>query len=347
MENSSTSSSESGRAWVITVALALAVVVLAEVWAVATADAKLTAVERLNAVPGDDVFIFGNSMFQTGIDFAPLAEQSDRDISFDYHNGHYTSLWYLIADQALPQADPAPAVVVWGFRPFYAADPAFRTNVENDNDRFEPGDSVYRSLTIGSDEAPAARDVVGRLRDWATGSGGLWARRDGAQAALASRSTDLGVDLIGAIRPDATADFRERFANGEVTVTDEILRLATGGEVQLAEEQVVDGQGDFIRGPRVGFEDSFVPRIAEKLEMLDGKQLVVIWKPVAAVNGSDVSAEEAFVEDATSYFDREGIAYIDLFHDPGIGLEMYASGDHYNADGRAHITTAIAEILAS
>ena len=325
--------------------LALAIVAAVEIWATASADAEPTAIERLNTQPGEDVFIFGNSMFQTGIDFGPLADQSGRDITFDYHNGHYTNLWYLIADQALPQADPLPETIVWGFRPTFASDPAFRTNVENDNDLFEPGDNVYRRLTIGGDEPIEAWNVTGRLREAVTTSDGLWGRRDDAQAALATRSTNLGVDAVGIIRPEDTAEFRDRFASGEVTVTDEILRIATGGEVQLAEEQVVDGQGDFIRGPRVDFADSFVPLIADKIATLDTEQLVVIWKPVATVNGGDVTLDEVFVDEAIAFFEREGIAYLDLFHDPEIVLEMYASGDHYNADGRVHITTELAEAL--
>lgn len=326
--------------------LALAIVAVVELWATASADAEPTAIERLNTQPGEDVFIFGNSMFQTGIDFGPLADQSGRNITFDYHNGHYTNLWYLIADQALPQADPPPATIVWGFRPTFASDPAFRTNVENDNDLFEPGDNVYRRLTIGSDEPIETWDIAARLREAVTTSDGLWGTRDDAQAALATRSTNLGVDAVGVIRPEDTAEFRDRFASGEVTVTDEILRIATGGEVQLAEEQVVDGQGDFIRGPRVDFADSFVPLIADKIAELDSEQLVVIWKPVATVNGGDISLDEMFVDDAIAFFEREGIPYLDLFHDPDIVLEMYASGDHYNADGRVHITTELADALS-
>lgn len=346
VENSSTSSSRSSRPWLVTVFAALAIVALAEVWATTTADAEPPPIERLNTPPGEDVFIFGNSMFQTGIDFAPLADQSGREITFDYHNGHYTNLWYLIADQALPQADPAPETIVWGFRPMFASDPAFRTNVENDNDLFEPGDNIYRSLTIGGDDPIEAWDVPARLRETVTNSNGLWATREDAQATLGARSTDLGVDAVGVVRPEDTAEFRDRFASGEVTVTDEILRIATGGEVQLAEEQVVDGQGDFIRGPRVEFADSFVPLIANKIQELDSEQLVVIWKPVATVNGGDVDLDEAFVADAIAFFESEGIPYLDLFHDPDIVLEMYASGDHYNADGRVHITTALATALA-
>lgn len=329
----------------MTVLAALALVVLAEVVAMATATVEPTPLERLNAAPGEDVFVFGNSMFQTGINFGPLAEKSGRDVVFDYHNGHYTSLWYLIADQALPLADPPPLVTVWGFRPSYAADPAFRSNRENDNDLFDSGDDTYRRLTIGSDEPAAVWELSGQLREAVAQTRGLWARREQAQSALSARATDAGVHIVGILRPTDTAPFRERLASGEVTVVDEILRVTTDGEIQLAEERVVDGQGDFVQGDTVPFADSFVPLIAEKIAEIDTTQLVVIWKPVSAVNGGNTAADEAFVADAIRYFEANDIQYVDLYHSPELTLEMFASGDHYNELGREVVTDIIADRL--
>lgn len=345
VENSSTSSSDS-RAWLITVGAALALVVLVEVFLTATAPAEPTALEKLNAAPGEDVFVFGNSMFQTGINFGPLAEQSGRDVVFDYHNGHYTSLWYLIADQALPLAEPDPNLVVWGFRPKFAADPAFRQNKVVDNDLFEPGDNLYRNLTIGSGESVPSWDLAGRLSETVTQSNGMWSRRDEAQTALAVSASGLGVDVVGVVRDAETEDFRDRLASGEVTVADEILRIATDGEIQLAEERVVDGQGDFIIGPPVTFAGSFLPHITEKIADVSKQQLVVIWKPVHTVRDDlGPGDDDAFVAEAIAYFEEQQIPYIDLYHDDRITLEMFASGDHYNEEGRVVVTNIIAEKL--
>ncbi|MFT7476485.1 MAG: hypothetical protein ACI81L_003440 [Verrucomicrobiales bacterium] len=354
VENSSTSNSDGPprgsllrrRPWLLTITAALVMVVTAEAVAALAADGEPTAIEKLNEQPRSDVFVFGNSMFQTGIDFPDMREQSGRDIVFDYHNGHYTNLWYLIADQALPEADPPPALVIWGFRPAFAAEPAFRGNTANDNDRFEPGDDIYRSLTVGTGDAVEWWDIAGSLRERVTTSNGLWGQRDAVQAALGSRSTSLGVDIVEVLRPDETEDFRLRFDSGEVTVTDEILRIATGGQVQLAEERVVDGQGDFVRGPIVPFRQSFVPEIIDKIAGAGLDQLVVIWKPVTTVNGGDVEQDETFVADTLEYLESLGINYVDLYHDPGIVLEMFASGDHYNAEGRDYVTEVLAYAIS-
>lgn len=354
VENSSTSNSDvpesvgvlGRRAWLITVLAALCLVVTAEAVASLTAAEEPSPIEKLNQQPGDDVFVFGNSMFQTGIDFTSLGEATGRDIVFDYHNGHYTNLWYLIADQALPQADPPPNLVVWGFRPAFAAEPAFRGNAENDNDLFHPGDDTYRSLTIGTADPLEWWDGVGHLREAVTTSTGLWNRREAAQERLAQEATSAGIDVVGVLRPEETASFRERFASGEVTVTDEILRIATGGEIQLAEERVVDGQGDFIRGPILPFADTFVPRIVDKIDEAGLDQLVVIWRPVTTVNGSDTARDDTFVADTIEYLESAGIDYLDLYNDDRIVLEMFASGDHYNAEGREFITGVLAEALS-
>ncbi len=343
VESSSTSNSD-GHPWLITVLAALAIVVAVELVFTASAPEEPTALEKLNTQPGDDVFVLGNSMFQTGINFGPLAEQSGRSVTFDYHNGHYTSLWYLIADQALPLTDPNPELIVWGFRPAFAADPAFRQNREVDNDLFEPGDDLYKSLTIGSGEPVDGWDVAGRLRTQVVNSSGMWARREDAQQDLSREATNFGVELVGVVRPSETQGFRDRFASGEVTVTDEILRIATGGEVSLAEERVVDTQGDFVQGERVDFVGTFLPHITERLAELSGDQLVVIWKPVHTVRDDQDSAlDDAFVADAIAYFEANDIAYLDLYHDDRISLEMFASGDHYNDDGRVLITELVAE----
>lgn len=344
--SSSTSNSKS-RPWLLTVLAALGIVVAVELALSATSPVEASALEKLNTQPGEDVFVFGNSMFQTGINFAPLAEMSERSVAFDYHNGHYTSLWYLIADQALPLAEPSPNLVIWGFRPGFAADPAFRQNREIDNELFEPGDDIYKELTIGSGEVIDDSDLVGRLRETLLDSPGLGDRRDSAQGALARNATNLGVDVVGVVRSADTQDFRERLAAGETVVTDEILRIATDGEVSLAEERVVDTQGDFITGPRVDFNGSFLPHITERIADSAPEQLVIIWKPVHTVRDDLESAEDdVFVEDAIAYFEANGIPYLNLYDDDRITLDMFASGDHYNESGRNLVTSIVAQRIS-
>ena len=62
--------------------------------------------DRLTVQPSaDGVYLLGNSMFKTGIDPDLLAEDmgSITPVDFEYHNGHYTNLWYLISRAALGQ----------------------------------------------------------------------------------------------------------------------------------------------------------------------------------------------------------------------------------------------------
>ncbi|MDW3177670.1 MAG: hypothetical protein R8J94_09805 [Acidimicrobiia bacterium] len=325
----------------------LATLLLGEAIARAVIDPDPPALSHLNTEPGEGVFVFGNSMFQTGIDFAQLREQSGREVDFDYHNGHYSSLWYLIASKALPEVTSDPELTVWGFRPAFAADPAFRTNQPNDNDLLEPGDDTYLRLTVDSGDPPAAWAIGTRLRGFVDDHSRLFGTRSDAQEVLADSTAEVGVELAGLVRPEDTADFRARFDAGETTVTDEILRIATRGEVQLAEEKVDDDVGDFISGPSVRFEGSFIPEIADEIASLGLNQLVIIWKPAAAAAATNRPDDDLFVSDAIDYFESNEIPYVNLYDEPTITIDMYASGDHYNEAGRRHITTLLADILRS
>jgi len=201
------------------------------------------------------VYLLGNSMFATGVDLEAMqTEVPERDVSFNYYDGHYTSLWYLIAETALGPAEERPELIVWGFRPRYAMIPAFRQNRPNSTDLFEFSDPEYERLT------------------------------------------------------------------GEAVES-----------------------GDFLTGPNVEFADGFIPLTADSFRKSALPQLVVIWRPVTVAQGTPDPNEERFVEDAIAYFDAEGISYVDFFHDDVLSEAMYGKGDHYNADGMAHVTDKLVE----
>ncbi len=346
MASSSTSSSERRFGfWTVGLVLVLGAVVVAELVSRAVVDAEPEAISLLENPPNDDVFIMGNSMFHTGVDMVQLADLTQRDVAFSYHNGHYSSLWYLLSTNVLPDAETDPQLVVWGFRPAFAERPAFRQNRTNDNDLFEPGDNVYRSLTLGSGDVVEWWELDTRLGDTVRDDSRMFSARPDLTDELSSTTATLGIDLIELARADATADFRERLDAGSTSVTDEILRIATGGEIERAEERVVDTEGDFIRGPSATFADSFIPQTAEQIADLGLNQLVVIWKPVSTINETVTDTELAFRNDARAWLTDNDIDFIDFFDDPGITPSMFAAGDHYNADGRDYITQQLADAI--
>ena len=80
-------------------------------------DADARSAEQLLELPSRVAWILGNSIFKTGVDPKSLETQLDGPpVDFEYHGGHYTSLWYPIVTHALPKVDESPDVVVWGFR---------------------------------------------------------------------------------------------------------------------------------------------------------------------------------------------------------------------------------------
>ena len=69
----------------------------------------------------------------------------------------------------------------------------------------------------------------------------------------------------------------------------------------------------------------------------------MIWRPVAAVSGDDITDQQRFTDDAIAWFEANDIDYLDLFNDDRIAPELFASGDHYNAEGRELITQILAD----
>jgi hypothetical protein len=300
-----------------------------------SSDVSLT--DRLAVPPVEGgVYLLGNSMFKTGVDVEAMqAGIPERDVRFNYYDGHYTSLWYLIAEGALGPSEQRPEIIVWGFRPRYAALPAFRQNRPNSTELFVFDDLAYERLTGEAAVTPVI-DAQSFLDGWS----GVYGHRSETQNAVSRTTEQLGLNALDAAGRD-TAGLRERLIDGDSSIADEIVSAATGGEVQLTEEQVVDGVGDFITGAILPFDDGFIPLTAESFAESGYAQLVVIWRPVNAAEGNPDPAEDQFVADAIEYFEANGIPYVDFYHDERIGASMYGKGDHYNAEGRALITDTL------
>ncbi len=304
---------------------------------------SVTLTDRLVVQPVDDgVYLLGNSMFKTGVDVEAMQDGiPERDVRFNYYDGHYTSLWYLIAEGAMAPSVERPGIIVWGFRPRYAALPAFRQNRPNSTELFIFEDLAYDRLTGESAVTPAI-DAQSFLTEWS----GTYGQRSETQDAISNTTERIGLDALDTVGLDIDA-LRDRLIDGDSSIADEIVSAATGGVVKLTEEQVVDGVGDFITGPTLPFDDGFIPLTAQSFADSGYTQLVIIWRPVNVAEGNPDPAEDEFVDDAVAYFESRDIPYVDFYHDDRIGLSFFAKGDHYNSEGRAAITAILTDRIRS
>ena len=295
--------------------------------------------DRLEVQPvNHGVYLLGNSMFKTGVELEAMqAGIPERDVRFNYYDGHYTSLWYLIAEGALGPSKSQPDLIVWGFRPAFALLPAFRQNRPNSTDLFEFGDLAYERLTSETLAEPLV-DAQLLLDNWS----GVFSERETIHDMLIRATGRAGLAALDAAGKNVIG-LRDRLIDGDRGIAIEIVSAATGGDVQLTEEQVVDGVGDFISGPPTAFSDGFIPLTAQSFLNDKIYQLVVIWKPIKVANGEPDPAEDRFVEDAIAFFRANGILYVDLYRNATIIPEMYAKGDHYNSDGRSAVTAILTE----
>lgn len=352
MSDTFDSSQSTHRRSLLLLAVALVSVVPVSVMLRSVDDDATANAASLTAPPSaDGIWVLGNSIFKTGVDPGELeALIGGPPVDFEYHGGHYTSLWYLIAANALPGVEHRPDLVVWGFRPAYAALPAFRQNRVNSTELFlVEGDQTYESLAEGIDKPDrnALELVADDLYSWVSRSGAFRAR-DEATSALSGAGLRLGAAVAEAVGTDGGRMVREEVIDGDRTLLDLLNQVTTGGAVQLAEERVVDGVGDFVVGDPADFSGSFIPVIADELDGLGYDQLVIIWPPRAKALGLPEPDEDRFVADAVSGLESSGYEVLNLYDDARFsGLDFYAEGDHFNSEGRSFITSLLAEELRS
>ncbi len=297
--------------------------------------------DRLDEAPPDGgIYILGNSMFFTAVDVAAVdAAFPAHDVAFEYHGGHYTSLWYLVATSALAEPEARPRLVVWGFRPAFARIPAFRQNEVTAIERFLPGDAEYQRLAAAG-AADAARPArYGSSRRWLLES----ARYETFEEWLVRFAERVGVDpeaVAGAGAPTwealAAAD---AFAAGAAAVL-------AGRAEPVGNDELVPGLGTFVIGPQAAFADGFVPRTALAIADAGHPQLMVLWRPATAVNGRPVPADRRFVADARRWASAHQVPLLDLYDDSRILPEHLGSGDHYNEEGRRVATEVLIAALA-
>lgn len=347
------SDSHTRRPLAVLVIALLTVVPLSWVLGTFDKDADARSAEQLLEPPSEGgVWILGNSIFKTGVDPKSLETQLDGPpVDFEYHGGHYTSLWYLIATYALPMVDESPDVVVWGFRPAYAALPAFRQNKINDTELFLPDneDPTYTRLAEGVEEPDLnlLDDLANDIASYASTTG-IWRARDEAASWLSNQGLNLGVALADSAGASGGSMVRREVIEGNSSVLDLLNRVTTGGAIELAEERVVDGVGDFVVGETKGYADSFIPVIANRINDLGLRQLVIIWPPRVKAEGTPTPHDDIFVSDAVADLEETGFEVLNLYDDSRfIGLDFYAEGDHFNVEGRNAVTALLAEELAA
>jgi hypothetical protein len=298
----------------------------------------------------DRIYLLGNSIFKTGIDLASLEGQLEGrregrldpaiGVDFEAHEGHYTSFWYLVIKNAIAPVQPHPRLIVWGFRPTYALRPSFRTRSACDIERFLGADEkVYQRLAAESHDGTRSRAAP-----WLAGHSLLYSKRAELQRRLHQVLRGWGLAALYYLGDESAIPLGVELARGN-ELGDLVQKRLSVGPLAMREEGIVDAGEKFVTGPAVAFEESFVPRIAELIEEAGIPQLVLVFKPASVLQGGMGTEARAFSQAATHFLESRGIPYVDFVDDERIRLEHYASGDHYNADGRRLLTEDVAEAL--
>ncbi|MBW2274163.1 MAG: hypothetical protein JRG96_12895 [Deltaproteobacteria bacterium] len=288
------------------------------------------------------IYLLGNSIFKTGIDVESLEARLDpaTGVDFEAHEGHYSSFWYLVVKNAIAPVKPHPRLLVWGFRPTYALLPSFRTRRACDIERFlGPDEEVYERLASESGDRLANPASI-----WLTEHSYFYSKRTELQRRLHRTLRGWGLASLYYLGDESAIALGVELARGR-ELGDLVHRRLAAGPLALREEGIVDAGEKFVSGPAAPFDQSFVPHIAELIEAAGIPQLVLVFKPVAQLEGGMSPEARDFAEAATRYLENRGIPHVDFVEDPELRLEHYASGDHFNAAGRRIITRRVAEAL--
>jgi hypothetical protein len=334
------------RRWTAAVALLalpLLAVALLDLLLAARQPESSTREEALKVRPAADrIYLLGNSIFKTGIDVEGLEARlgPGHGVDLEAHEGHYTSFWYLAVKNAIAPVQPHPRLLVWGFRPTYALLPSFRTRRACDIERFlGPDEKVYDRIVSERRDRLASPASI-----WLTEHSHLYAKRMELQQRLHRTLRGWGLASLYYLGAESAIPLGIELARGR-ELGDLIDRRLSAGEQVLPEEGIVDAGEKFVTGRTAPFEESFVPHIAELIERAGIPQLVVVFKPVAELEGGMGPEARGFAEAATRWFERRGIPHLSFVGDTEIRREHFASGDHYNAAGRRVVTGRVAEAL--
>lgn len=290
------------------------------------------------------VMTIGNSMFKTGLDPERFEQMTEQPLDFNYFDGYYSNLWYLIMKNAISPAEQHPKALIWGFRPNYANIPAFRQRKAGRIEHFRLADEPLFEAISASTDLPWTERV-----DVVLSRSRLYTLRGEARTLMLNLGKHAMLRLLGIFDPF----YREAVTISRVrstTVGDLLLAAVTRNQVQMSEELVADVAGiedsRFISGERVPFDHSFVPYVAEIVEAAGIPQLVVIFKPVTEVQGSTPEEVTTFKNQALDFFAQNGIPVANVFDDLELSIDDYGSGDHYNSSGRAKVTDFIAAVFS-
>ncbi len=292
----------------------------------------------------DNIYAVGNSMFYTGIDFHLLNSllPENEHVDFEYHNGYYSNLWYLLFKTTIIPSKRYPKFVIWGFRPSYAKYPAFRQKKIGDIEKINTKDDPYYELKISYQDIPvkdmSAKD---KFQLWIEKNSFIYGKRKKTRAKLTSVINKIAILALKPIISEARLKgIKKHFISKKLSVADFLIQKSSKKRFAMVEETVADQGKRFIKGRKVPFDESFIPDIASMLSSAEIPSLVLIFKP-----SKTVPEDIRFADDAEKFFISNKISYINFLNDDRITGDLYAKGDHYNTEGRKLITNIVSQKL--
>ena len=333
-------SSSSNPAALLTALVAPAAIVgLALAWlgrvdpeAAAAADAPEVKACLETMDKGDDVVLVGNSKSGTDIDRPALAKALGvTQIAKLGAPGSSAPLWYAAVERCAYEAGHTPRlVIVYG-----VAGAMLRTTMDSELER------LLLAPYLGADEPVLDAKVFGGA------SSPFWSR-------VRTRKTTLVLGLQHGVRdlvaglffaPPGEGTLLERGRATAEPALAQVLGEAAGEDATTQHRAIPIAEGDAAAaGPARTVADTLIPDLVA-LATAHGSRIVFVQAPLAASKAATYDkADPALVRDMVAALNAAGAGFVDLTT-LDLPASAYGDGIHMNANGRARLTTALAERL--
>jgi hypothetical protein len=276
-----------------------------------------------------EVILLGNSMLGEGIDEGLFESLTGLRTCKWAIGGSESAYWYVVTKNVIATCAHKPRLLVVFFRGTVLAYPGFRTSGKY-RDEIElwtlPEEPLLDELAYRTSSPPLVRvaEQLWPLCDWRH------------RNALKTRAETLVKQVTAALlktNPETLA------AAAAAVFAEDELDLVQATAQQLAAEQA------FSVVPRqIQIGRSFLPEIV-RVTKEAGIQLVFVRvKRRTDADGRPQSAELTdYINGLREYLQEASVPLLDFSHDPSLGLELFAAGDHLDREkGRPVFTRLVA-----
>lgn len=262
------------------------------------------------------LLIIGNSITKAGLDEESIEKAVNLRCTKIVSNGSASAWWFLFIKNVLEPIEPAPKILVIGFRDAFLTHPSFRTDAQYlpaIRSLFSDNEAIYQKK-VGNQNAKQG------LFDWIRGESKY--RFD--------RKIRRIYEKYFGFKRDSLPGMLD-----QVLLQDEKAQT----QKQLTQENVTNPK---LLNFSENIESSFLPDMLNIIEKKD-MQVIFLRMPRRSIldKKNDTPELQVYINELAEYLEKKPKTYfIDLSREPDLSDSSFGPGDHLNEEGKKIISKA-------